>query len=272
MPSGGLPAPPETGRQSAHLPSGRDPADGAAAGSGAVANGGGGERPSAWLSARFDQLGIWLTGVLDGAPGMAVRPAGGWDIPGDRLGGVGNAAPHGHLFPSVYVVGGSGLPAPGGLRAGPRFQRAGTCGKQALTMCMSLGCAACGVTGCRIIDSPRERLVASLTACLVPWQREISHPHCPHHHVFCGRDRWGLFPSLQGAALLLGTLLLGVAATLGCSKLLSSTVLRGVPSSFTLELPPFRRPTGRPGAGALGAGSDSLRAGPGSGGGCPAGR
>lgn len=68
-------------------------------------------------------------------------------------------------------------------------------------------------------------------------QREISTLIALITMFFVG-GQVGLFPSLQGAALLLGTLLLGVAATLGCSKLLSSTVLRGVPSSFTLELPP----------------------------------
>ena len=100
-----------------------------------------------------------------------------------------------------------------------------------------LGCTAAGVTGCRIIDSPRERLVASLTACLVPCNGKFPTLIALITMFFVG-GQVGLFPSLQGAALLLGTLLLGVAATLGCSKLLSSTVLRGVPSSFTLELPP----------------------------------
>ena len=123
-------------------------------------------------------------------------------------------------------------------------------------MCMSLGCAACGVTGCRIIDSPRERLVASLTACLVPLQREISHPHCPHHHVFVG-GQVGLFPSLQGAALLLGTLLVGWRPPWAAQAVVLYGAA-GSPLILYLELPPLPQATGRPGAGALGAGSDSF--------------
>ena len=121
------------------------------------------------------------------------------------------------------------------------FQRAKTCGKQCLTMCMSLGCNACGVTGCRIIDSPRERLIAILTSSLVPCNGKFPTLIALITIFFVG-GRTGLLASLEGAVLLLGTLVLGVAGTLGCSRLLSATVLKGVPSSFALELPPFRKP------------------------------
>ena len=121
------------------------------------------------------------------------------------------------------------------------FQRARACGKQALTMCMSLGCNACGVTGCRIIDSPRERLIAILTSSLVPCNGKFPTLIALITLFFVG-GRGGVLASLEGAALLMGTLVLGVAGTLGCSRLLSATVLRGMPSSFALELPPFRRP------------------------------
>ena len=121
------------------------------------------------------------------------------------------------------------------------FQKARTCGKQCLTMCMSLGCNACGVTGCRIIDSPRERLIAILTASLVPCNGKFPTLIALITIFFVG-GRAGLLASLEGAALLLGTLALGAAGTLACSRLLSATVLKGMPSSFTLELPPFRRP------------------------------
>ena len=117
------------------------------------------------------------------------------------------------------------------------FQKARACGKQALTMCMSLGCTACGVTGCRIIDSPRERLVAMLTSSLVPCNGKF-----PTLLALITLFLVGQGGSLVGAAALLGVLLLGVAATLGCTRLLTATVLKGTPSAFALELPPFRRP------------------------------
>ncbi len=115
------------------------------------------------------------------------------------------------------------------------FHRAGACGKQSLTMCMGLGCNACGVTGCRIIDSPRERLIAILTNSLVPCNGRFP-TLIALISVFFAHN------SLQAALLLLGTLVLGVGMTLGVSKVLSLTVLRGLPSSFALELPPYRRP------------------------------
>ena len=117
------------------------------------------------------------------------------------------------------------------------FQKARACGKQALTMCMSLGCTACGVTGCRIIDSPRERLAAMRTSSLVP-----SNGQFPTLLALITLFLVGQGGSLTGAAALLGVLLLGVAATLGCTRLLTATVLKGTPSAFALELPPFRRP------------------------------
>lgn len=121
------------------------------------------------------------------------------------------------------------------------FQKANACGKQALTMCMSLGCTACGVTGCRIIDSPRERLIAILTSSLVPCNGKFPTLIALITIFFLGGQS-GLLSSLEGTAILLLVLVLGVAATLLCSRFLSATVLKGMPSSFTLELPPFRKP------------------------------
>jgi ferrous iron transport protein B len=121
------------------------------------------------------------------------------------------------------------------------FRQAGACGKQALTMCQGLGCNACGVTGCRIIDSPRERLIAILTNCLVPCNGRFPTLIALITIFFVG-DGAGVLTGLGAAVLLLGVLVLGVAGTLACSRLLSATVLKGMPSSFTLELPPFRKP------------------------------
>lgn len=115
------------------------------------------------------------------------------------------------------------------------FHRAGSCGKQALTMCMGLGCNACGVTGCRIIDSARERLIAIVTNSLVPCNGRFPTLIALISVFFAAS-------SLQATLLLLGTLSLGVVMTLAVSRLLSATVLRGLPSSFALELPPYRRP------------------------------
>ena len=121
------------------------------------------------------------------------------------------------------------------------FQKAGACGKQALTVCMGLGCNACGVTGCRIIDSPRERLIAVLTNSLVPCNGRFPTLIALITMFFVGA-RNDLTSSLGAALLLLGVLVLGVGVTLGTSRLLSATVLRGLPSSFALELPPYRKP------------------------------
>lgn len=120
------------------------------------------------------------------------------------------------------------------------FQRAGACGKQSLTVCMGLGCNACGVTGCRIIDSPRERLIAVVTNALTPCNGRFPTLIALITMFFAGQG--GVLHSLGAAVLLLGTLVLSVGVTLGTSRLLSATVLRGVPSSFALELPPYRRP------------------------------
>ncbi len=121
------------------------------------------------------------------------------------------------------------------------FHKAGACGKQSLTMCMGLGCNACGVTGCRIIDSLRERLIAIVTNSLVPCNGRFPTLIALITLFFVGSGG-GLMTSLGAAGMLLGVLVLGVGMTLLVSRLLSATVLRGMPSSFALELPPYRRP------------------------------
>ena len=120
------------------------------------------------------------------------------------------------------------------------FKYAGACGKQAITMSMGLGCNACGVTGCRIIDSPRERLIAVLTNSLVPCNGRFP-TIIAVITMFIAASGGAFSRVLQGGALGL-VLLSGVLMTLLMSKLLSATILRGEPSSYTLELPPYRRP------------------------------
>lgn len=121
------------------------------------------------------------------------------------------------------------------------FQRAHACGKQALTMAMGFGCNAAGIVGCRIIDSPRERLIAIITNSFVPCNGRFPTLTLLITVFFLG-GREGFWPSVLSALGLTGVILLGVGATLLASRLLSATILRGMPSAFALELPPYRRP------------------------------
>lgn len=118
------------------------------------------------------------------------------------------------------------------------FQRCSACGKQALTMSMGLGCNAAGVVGCRIIDSPRERLLATLTNSLVPCNGRFPALLTVLTMFFAG----GALAGFSAALLLTGAIVLGVAATFFATWLLSRTLLRGLPSSFVLEMPPYRWP------------------------------
>ena len=120
------------------------------------------------------------------------------------------------------------------------FKHAGACGKQAITMSMGLGCNACGVTGCRIIDSPRERLIAIITNNFIPCNGRFP-TIIAVITMFIAVSEGFLSPVLQGFSLSI-VIVSGVIMTLLMSKLLSSTFLRGEPSSYTLELPPYRRP------------------------------
>lgn len=122
------------------------------------------------------------------------------------------------------------------------FQCCKACGKQALTMAMGFGCNAAGVTGCRIIDSPRERLIAILTNSFVPCNGRLPALVTLITLFFTGASSAGPISSLCPALILTFFILTGVAATFFVSRLLSATVLKGMPSSFTLELPPYRRP------------------------------
>lgn len=121
------------------------------------------------------------------------------------------------------------------------FQRCGACGKQGLTMCMGLGCNAVGVTGCRIITSPRERLIAIITNSFVPCNGRFP-TIIALVSMFFAVGLTGFANSLISALMLCGVILLGILTTFFISKILSSTVLKGVESSFALELPPYRVP------------------------------
>jgi len=120
------------------------------------------------------------------------------------------------------------------------FKKCSACGKQALTMMMGFGCNAAGVVGCRIIDSPRERLIAIITNNFVPCNGRFPTLIAILTMFFVAAA--GFRASLMSTLLLTGLVLLGILMTFAVSKLLSVTILKGVPSSFTLELPPYRKP------------------------------
>lgn len=121
------------------------------------------------------------------------------------------------------------------------FCRCKACGKQALCMMMGFGCNAAGVVGARIIDSRRERLIAILTNNFVPCNGRFPIILRIISLFFIG-GAIGLLGSFLSAAALTAVILLGILMTFLVSRILSATILKGEPSSFTLELPPFRKP------------------------------
>ncbi len=122
-----------------------------------------------------------------------------------------------------------------------QFKKCSSCGKQALTMCMGFGCNAAGVIGCRIIDSPRERLIAVLTNSFVPCNGRFPTLIAIISMFFIG-TAGGFFSSAFAAMFLTAVIFLGILFTFWVSKFLSKTILKGLPSSFILELPPYRKP------------------------------
>jgi ferrous iron transport protein B len=121
------------------------------------------------------------------------------------------------------------------------FRRAGAHGKQSLTMAMGFGCNAAGVIATRVIDSPRERLIAILTNNFVPCNGRFP-TLIMLATVFVGAAFPPVFASVAAAGAVVGVVLIGVFFTLLVSWALSRTILKGEASAFTLELPPYRRP------------------------------
>ena len=121
------------------------------------------------------------------------------------------------------------------------FRKACTSGKQALTMCMGFGCNAAGVVGCRIIDSPRERLVAMLTNNFVPCNGRFPFL-ITISSIFFASSALGIWSSIWSTLAVIAVIIIGVIVTLVVSKILSKTILKGMSSSFMLELPPYRTP------------------------------
>ena len=106
---------------------------------------------------------------------------------------------------------------------------------------MGFGCNSCGVTGCRIIDSPRERLIAILTNNLVPCNGRFPFL-ITVATIFIVGTIGGIGASFISTIAVMFVIILGIIMTLIISKILSKTILKGMPSSFVLELPPYRKP------------------------------
>ncbi|MEJ2012315.1 MAG: nucleoside recognition domain-containing protein, partial [Anaerolineales bacterium] len=121
------------------------------------------------------------------------------------------------------------------------FKRAGAHGKQSLSMMMGFGCNAAGVIATRIIDSPRERLIAILTnnfaLCNGRWPTQILLAT-----IFIGALAPAYLAGLISALAVVGITMLGVLLTFVTSWGLSRTLLKGEVSTFSLELPPYRPP------------------------------
>lgn len=113
------------------------------------------------------------------------------------------------------------------------MRRCGGCGKQALTMCMGLGCNAVGVTGCRIIESSRERLLAILTNAMIPCNGRFP------TLILLARL---LIPGTGAAFLVAAFVVLGALIAMLTSGVLSKTALKHTESFYLMEIPPLRRP------------------------------
>lgn len=121
------------------------------------------------------------------------------------------------------------------------FKKSGAHGKQSLTMSMGFGCNAAGVIAARIIDSPREKLIAIITNNFVPCNGRFP-TLIILATIFMGSVVSSTYSTFIAAGVVVGLILIGIAVTLLVSWGLSKTILKGVPSSFTLELPPYRKP------------------------------
>ena len=193
--------------------------------------------PSALLQSGFDRLLLLLRRLMQHAP---------WWLSGVLLDGVfattGRVVsvmlpPMAIFFPLFTLLEDFGYLPRAAFLTDRLFACAGTCGKQALTTAMGFGCNAVGVTGCRIIDSPRERLIAILTNAFLPCNGRF-----PALILLIGLLLGGSSSAACSALVLTTAVLFSFAVSLLVSALLSRTLLRGAPSSFALELPSYRRP------------------------------
>ena len=197
----------------------------------------GSNAPSAWLSALFVRLELLLTQGL-GALGLpdfwiGLLAEGAFRTLGRVVSVM--LPPMAIFFPLFTLLEDAGVLPRLAYDLDRPFQSCRACGRQGLCMAMGFGCNAAGVTGCRIIDSPRERLLAVLTNSFVPCNGRF-----PAMIALIGIFFGG--SSALAALGLTGLIVLGAAASLGATKLLSATLLRGESAAFVMELPPYRMP------------------------------
>ena len=193
--------------------------------------------PSEWLSTHLLALGTPFAGALAklGLPPFFVSMLtdGLWRVLATVVSVM--LPPMAIFFPLFTLLEDAGYLPRVAFQLDHAFQCARASGKQSLTMCMGFGCNACGVSGCRIIDSPRERLIAILTNSFAPCNGRF-----PLLIFLCSVFFAG--SAAGGALLLTGVIAVSVGLTLLVSRILSATVLRGEAVSFALELPPYRMP------------------------------
>ena len=193
--------------------------------------------PSQWLSVLFGRMGDAFDKILSSLGCVAVLKSllldGVWNVLSWVVAVM--LPPMAIFFPLFTVLEDAGYLPRVAFNLDRGFKSAGACGKQALTMCMGIGCGAVGVTGARIIDSPRERIIAIITNSFMPCNGRLPALIALSAMFFSGS-------SVIGAAVMTLTMTFCVLITLTVSRILSKTVLKGVPASFTLELPPYRMP------------------------------
>ncbi len=144
------------------------------------------------------------------------------------------------FFPLFTILEDIGLLPRIAFNLDPAFSKCQSCGKQALTMCMGIGCNAVGVTGCRIIDSKRERILAILTNSFMPCNGRYPTMIAIISMFFIGGSR-GILSSFVCALILVLLILLAILMTFISNKILSKTLLKGENLSFILELTDYRR-------------------------------
>ena len=200
--------------------------------------------PSAWLSqclyalaAPFSEVLTWMH-VPEWLRSMLID--GGWRVTASVVSVM--LPPMAIFFPLFTLLEDIGYLPRIAFNLDHIFAKACACGKQALTVCMGFGCNAAGVVGCRIIDSTRERMIAVLTNAMVPCNGRFPAMISLISLFLVGATQSSWRTSLLAAVCLTGVVALGVLMTLLASWILSKTILKGMPSAFFLELPPYRRP------------------------------
>ncbi|MBT7100208.1 ferrous iron transport protein B, partial [Candidatus Poribacteria bacterium] len=186
----------------------------------------------AWGASIFQEVGVtpWVTGLL----WHGVYRALAWVV-------AVMLPPMAIFFPIFTILEDFGLLPRVAFNMDRALRKVGAHGKMALTMCMGFGCNAAGVTACRVIDSPRERLIAILTNNFVPCNGRFP-TLIMLAMLFAAASMPPALASVVAAGAVVGVTLVGIVVTMCVSWALSRTLLRGEPSFFTLELPAYRRP------------------------------